>query len=170
MIIFSGIAAFSESLAQQIQYGIRTGINNNHKSNLDLSVYEIYIHGVPPIYLIADDDIFNPLDMSLEMTFSVMNDKTNNSLSFSLGPTIELFHYESIVFISAGIKPSLMTNYVFDEFNLGGRFNFKSHIELTASLIKNMNIGFGFEHISNAGLYKKNPGINLHYIEIAYTL
>lgn len=169
MIYFLSITMISSSFAQQVQFGIRTGINNNHKEKLDLSVYEIYILTFPPIYSMADN-IFDPLDISFEMALGVVSDKTNNSVLFSLGPTLKIIHYENIVSVSIGLKPSLITNHIFNDFDLGGTFNFKSYTALTTSLIKNINLGYRFEHISNAGLYEKNPGINFHYVDIVYVL
>jgi hypothetical protein len=63
-----------------------------------------------------------------------------------------------------------MTNHIFNNFDLGGTLNFKSHIALNVSPNKKINLGYRFEHISNAGLYEKNPGVNFHYIEIEYVL
>lgn len=169
MIYIWGITMLSSSFAQQVQYGIRTGINNNHKENLDISLYEIYIHTFPPIYSMADN-IFDSLDISFEMALGVVSDKANNSLLFSLGPTLKIIHYENIVSVSIGLKPSLITNHIFNDFDLGGTFNFKSHIAFTTSLIKKINLGYRFEHISNAGLYENNPGINFHFTDITYVL
>jgi|GEM_PF-6962771 len=159
----------TDSFAQQVQYGVRTGINDNHKKDLDLSVYEIYLHTEPPIYSIADN-IFGPLNISFETALGVVHDKTNSSLLFSMGPTLRLINFENIVSVSTGLKPSLMTNHIFNDFDLGGTFNFKSHIALTISPNKQINLGYRFEHISNAGLYEKNPGVNFHYVEVVYVL
>ncbi|KUG25721.1 hypothetical protein ASZ90_004449 [hydrocarbon metagenome] len=158
----------TDSFAQQVQYGVRTGINDNHKKDLDLSVYEIYLHTVPPLY--STDNILDDLNISLEMALGVVHDKTKSSLLFSMGPTLRLINYENIVSVSTGLKPSLMTNHIFNDFDFGGTFNFKSHIALTISPNKQINLGYRFEHISNAGLYEKNPGVNFHYVEVVYVL
>jgi hypothetical protein len=167
LICFSGTSRFIESYAQQVKYGIRTGINNNHKNNLDLSVYEIYLNNVPLIYSISGN-IFDPLDISFEMALGLVREKTNSSLLFSMGPTLKLIDYKSIVSISTGIKPSLITNHVFNDFDLGGIFNIKSYIDFTIALTKEFELGYRFEHISNAGLYEKNPGVNFHFVEVIY--
>lgn len=169
MIFLLSMAMLTDSFAQQVQYGVRTGINDNHEKDLDLSVYEIYLHTAPPIYSIADT-IFDLLNIYFETALGVVHDKKNSSLLFSMGPTLKLINYENIVSVSAGLKPSLITNHVFNNFDLGGTFNFKSNVALTISLNKKINLGYRFEHISNAGLYKKNPGVNFHYVEVVYDL
>lgn len=168
MILFLSMIMLTASFAQEIQYGIRTGINDNHKKDLDLSAYEIYLHTVPPLY--STDNFLDDLNISLEMALGVVHDKTNSSLLFSIGPTFKLINYGNIVTLSTGLKPSLITNHVFNNFDVGGAFNFKSYIDLTVSLYKHINFGYRFEHISNAGLYRKNPGINFHYIELVYII
>lgn len=169
LICFSGVSMLIESKAQQINYGIRAGINNNHKNKLDLSVYEIYLNGAPPICSVLGNIIY-PLNISFEMTLGLFTDKANKSFLVSVGPNLYLIEYDNIVFISTGIKPSFLTNHTFTEFDLGGDFNFISHIALIISLNEIFNLGYRFEHISNAGLYKNNPGVNLHFIELSFIL
>ena len=170
IIIFSlNTTMLTDSFAQQVQYGVRIGVNDTHKKDLDLSVYEIYLHTVPPIYSIADN-IYDPLNISFETALGVIRDKTNSTLLFSMGPTLKLFNYKNIVSFSTGLKPSLMTNHVFENFDLGGTFNFKSNVALIISPNKKINLGYRFEHISNAGLYENNPGVNFHYVEVVYVL
>ena len=31
-----------------------------------------------------------------------------------------------------------------------------------------MSLGYRFQHMSNAGLYNRNPGLNLHMVEFAW--
>lgn len=158
-----------DKFAQGVHYGIRTGINDSHKKDLDLCMYEVYLRTVPPIYSMTDN-IFDPLNISFEMALGVVRDKANSSLLLSMGPTLSLINYKNIFSVSTGLKPSLMTNHIFNNFDLGGTLNFKSHIALNILPNKKINLGYRFEHISNAGLYEKNPGVNFHYIEVEYVL
>lgn len=168
VIIFL-VVLIPNNFAQQAQYGVRTGVNDTHKKDLELSVYEIYLHTAPPLKSITDN-IFDPLDISFEMALGVVRDKANSSLLFSMGPTLRLINYKNIVSASTGFKPSLITNHLFNDFDLGGALNFKSHIALTISLDIPVELGYRFEHMSNAGLYQKNPGVNFHYVEVVYVL
>jgi lipid A 3-O-deacylase len=43
--------------------------------------------------------------------------------------------------------------------DLGGHFEFKTGGELAWRFDDNSRLGFLFDHISNAGIYKKNPGV-----------
>lgn len=44
--------------------------------------------------------------------------------------------------------------------NLGGVIEFRSGIEFHYSMLKFVGLGVGYHHISNASLYKRNPGAN----------
>lgn len=168
-IYFWVIILLSDSSAQQLNIGIRIGLNNSRKESLHISVYEIYLQNVPPITSMPDT-IFGFINIASEAAIGVMRDKINCSLLFSIGPTLKLINYKNIVSVSSGIKPSLITNRIFNDFDFGGIFNFKSHISFTISPSKEVYLGFRFEHISNAGLYEKNPGVNFHYVEFVYVL
>lgn len=43
--------------------------------------------------------------------------------------------------------------------SLGGTLEFRSSIELSYKLMNQNRVGIAFSHISNAGIYHKNPGI-----------
>lgn len=169
MIFFWGITLVTDNFAQSVQYGVRTGINDSHKKDLDLSVFEIYLRTVPPIYSPADN-FFSPLNISFEAAIGLLHDKANSALLFSMGPSVNLISFKNIFSVSTGIKPTILTNHFFNNFDLGGTLNFKSHIAANVSPNKKIIIGYRFEHISNAGLYEKNPGVNFHYIEFEYVL
>lgn len=166
-IVFLGIIMLNISNAQSKRYGIRTGINDNHKQNLNLAVYEIYLHTTPPLDSISKS-IFGSSTTSFEVSAGALLDKKNIAFLISSGPVLELINYENIFSALAGIKQGLMTDHNFGNYDLGGNFNFLSFFELTITLKKQITLGYRFEHISNAGIYEKNPGINFHHIGLAY--
>jgi hypothetical protein len=43
--------------------------------------------------------------------------------------------------------------------NLGGAIEFKTGAEFAYRFDDNSRLGFIFDHISNAGIYKRNPGV-----------
>ncbi len=168
-ISFSSMIMLNISIAQSKRYGIRTGINDNHKQNLNLTVSEIYLHTTPPLDSIFKS-IFGSSTTSFEVSAGALQDKKNIAFLISLRPVLELINYENIFSASAGIKPGLMTDHNFENYDLGGDFNFLSFFELTITFKKQINLGYRFEHISNAGVYEKNPGVNFHCVELVYII
>jgi hypothetical protein len=54
--------------------------------------------------------------------------------------------------------------------NLGGPIQFRNGLDLGFSTASGMEYGIGFEHLSNAGLYRPNPGINTAYLFASFAL
>ncbi len=84
--------------------------------------------------------------------------------------SIENYH----LFIKGGIGANYISSHKIGTRNLGGHFIFSDMISLGIELFAitnyKMEISYLFRHISNAGLYEKNPGVNFHYIEFEYVL
>jgi lipid A 3-O-deacylase len=85
---------------------------------------------------------------------------------FSAGPGIEFNFIKEFSFIEAGISPTFITRHAFKSNELGGLFNFTSYAGIYFSPLKSLTAGYRFQHMSNAGLYRPNPGVNLHILEI----
>ncbi len=65
-------------------------------------------------------------------------------------------------------RAALMTDHVFDEEDLGGAFIFIEYIGVNINLLPELTIGCYYQHMSNAGIYGNNPGVNLQIFEIRY--
>lgn len=72
---------------------------------------------------------------------------------------------DGLVAFDLGIRPLLISDHSFDDEDLGGALQFGSHAGLALS-IDRFTLSYRFEHISNAGIYGSNPGINLHLIGV----
>ncbi len=102
----------------------------------------------------------------LELTGGVLQDFSQNGMVFSAGPGVELNFIREFSFIEAGISPTFITRHAFKSNELGGMFNFTSYAGIYFSPLKSLIAGYRFQHMSNAGIYRANPGVNLHIIEI----
>ncbi len=65
-------------------------------------------------------------------------------------------------------RVALMTDHVFGKENLGGAFIFIEYIGINFYLQPELTIGCYYQHMSNAGIYGDNPGVNLQIFEIRY--
>lgn len=64
-----------------------------------------------------------------------------------------------------GLRPMLLSSHSFDEEDLGGVLQFGSHAGVALN-IDRFSLNYRFEHFSNAGLYDRNPGVNMHLIGV----
>lgn len=72
---------------------------------------------------------------------------------------------DGLVAFDVGFRPMLLSDHNFDEENLGGALQFGSHAGVALN-IDRFVLDYRFEHISNAGIYGRNPGVNLHMIGV----
>ena len=86
----------------------------------------------------------------------------------SIGPGLYFTGFKERIDISMGINPSIISKHKFGDENLGGTVQFTSHIGVNLNFTRHFTIGYRLQHMSNGILYDKNPGLNLHMIEMGY--
>jgi len=84
-----------------------------------------------------------------------------------LGPEIYL-NMAEIVQLHGGTHVGLLNQRSFVQRNFGGRFQFVNHGGLRVQVGEHFLAGYRFQHMSNADIYKENPGLNIHFIEFIY--
>ena len=149
--------------AQITSFGFRTGVNTFRQNNR-FRQYEIFVDTDLPYQKLLTQGI--SIQSKLELTGGVLQDFSENSMVFSAGPGLELDFIREYSFIEAGISPTFITKHSFRTNELGGLFNFTSYAGIYFSPLKFLIAGYRFQHMSNAGIYQPNPGVNLHIIEI----
>jgi Lipid A 3-O-deacylase (PagL) len=87
----------------------------------------------------------------------------------ALGPVVELRRGKFPVALEGGVSLSALSRSNFPERNLGGWFEFTDHVGLDWRVSKRFTLGWRFQHTSNAGIYQRNPGLNLQMVSAAYT-
>ena len=78
-----------------------------------------------------------------------------------VGPTLEYRLPADHWRLSLGVQSTLFSDYENDSRNLGGPFEFTSHLGLRWQSTPDWYLGVRVQHTSNAGIYDSNPGIDL---------
>jgi hypothetical protein len=86
----------------------------------------------------------------------------------TLGPTAVLGWKELPLTLDIGSSPTLLSRHHFGNRDFGGLFQFTTHIGLNWELLPHFQIGYRYQHMSNAGLFTPNPGLNLHMLGLSY--
>lgn len=86
----------------------------------------------------------------------------------SAGPSLALGMFSDRFTLDGGVEAGGVTRHDFKARDLGGPFLFTLHGGASVVLGWNLALGYRFQHLSNADLYDKNPGLNLHCLEIKY--
>ena len=79
----------------------------------------------------------------------------------AMGCDIALQYQDSPLEFEAGWRPTLMFRDRFGKDDYGGHFQFSSHAG-ASFYWKEVIVTYRYLHISNAGIYKENPGLDVH--------
>jgi hypothetical protein len=106
--------------------------------------------------------------LSLEASAGVIGADSEEGLVAAAGPGLAIGFWEDRLMAKAGVSPTFISKDRFGDEDLGGAVQFTSHIGLSAGVYRGLRVGYRFQHMSNAGLYDHNPGLNLHMLEVAW--
>ena len=86
----------------------------------------------------------------------------------TLGPTLVLRYKELPLSMEGGVSLTGLSRDVFGTKDLGSLFQFTSHIGFNVDISSGIRLGYRFQHMSNAGLAKPNPGLNMHMLGVSF--
>jgi hypothetical protein len=142
------------------------GVGARIGSSIDspsVSLHEIY--GRAPLPLLPAFANFG-LTLDLEGSVGRLSARSESGLVANLGPVLLWRRPDSPLMVEAGVRPGYLERHHFGRRNLGGAFTFASHIGAQVTLFRPLGLGYRLLHFSNAFLYDRNPGINLHVLQL----
>lgn len=80
-----------------------------------------------------------------------------------------IMHPEVPVRFDLGTGPTYISRTSLAGRDYGGHWQFTSHLAVQLALGPRLGVGYRLQHISNAGLYAENDGIDIHALEIRST-
>jgi len=105
------------------------------------------------------------LTTHLETTAGALTWKGETGFVGSFGPEVALEFFKSRFWIRGGSSVTGLSENVYGDHDLGGPFQFTSHVGFGFRVIDHLGIGYRFQHMSDAGIYNNNPGLNMHMLE-----
>jgi hypothetical protein len=104
----------------------------------------------------------------LELTGGWMGGRGDNAGFGTLGPGFVLGRGEFPLVIEAGVSPTLIGREQFGHTDFGTIFQFTTHVGLTWHATSRLDVGWRFEHMSNANIGPSNPGVNLYCFSVGW--
>jgi hypothetical protein len=92
----------------------------------------------------------------------------NNCFIGNLGPSLVIERKDFPLFLVGGIGPTFIGRTRFEKDDFGTRLQFTEHANLFWEPIRHLIVGYRFQHMSNAGFGRHNPGLNLHMLVLGY--
>jgi lipid A 3-O-deacylase len=163
-ILLCSIAGRSE--AQDYLVGLRAGTSFENNDSLDFRQVEAYAGvNLPWEWHTYWGLSFKP---RVEGSAGILNEEDQNGFVGTLGPVIELRHGKFPVTFEFGASPTYLSKYNFNILNIGGHFEFTDHVGLNWHITEHVTVGWRFQHMSNAGIYQHNPGLNQQMLSASY--
>ena len=163
LLKFISVLIFTASVFGQsnnsYSFGVRMGVSdNNYGKNFSHFETDYNLASPNPIYLYKN--IF--FSFGLNANTGIMESGDKIGFILSAGPQISfnLSNYKTNISLST--MPTYVTREMYKDFSIGGRFHFLSRIGILYRISEEMGIEYSFEHISNGGIVKPNPGVNFH--------
>ncbi|HEV2329482.1 MAG TPA: acyloxyacyl hydrolase [Verrucomicrobiae bacterium] len=103
-----------------------------------------------------------------EASVGCLHDEGKKAFVGTTGPVFELRARNFPVTLEGGVSLTAMSRYEFPNKDLGGWFQFTDHIGLNWHITKEFALGWRYQHTSNAGIYRRNPGLNLQMLSASY--
>ncbi len=163
--VVSGLSSAKDT--KFIAVGFRAGVSAVERDE-DFEQYEIFAsYGLPWCQKRPRNWIVRT---RLNATAGAIRGGAETGFISSVGPGIILSNTGDQISLDIGSRATFLSRSRFGRQTLGGRFHFTSYIGIAFQLGRNLGIGYRYQHMSNAGINKRNPGLNMHMFGISYRL
>jgi hypothetical protein len=157
--------AAAEESNRRWQAGGRLGFNDG-RNDEDFLQAEIFLAHLLPLPIAQNAPL--SFQIVFEGSAGVIGADSEEGLVAAAGPGLALGFWQDRLMVKAGVSPTFISRDRFGKEDLGGPVQFTSHVGLSAGVYRGLRVGYRFQHMSNAGLYDRNPGLNLHMLEVAW--
>lgn len=104
----------------------------------------------------------------LEANSGVLTGGGTTAFVGSVGPGFVFSGLKDRISIYLGVNPTIISRHRFGRDDLGGPFQFTSHIGMDFNIARHFAVGYRLQHMSNFVFYDSNPGLNLHMVEAVF--
>lgn len=104
----------------------------------------------------------------LDLSAGWLSGRGKDGFIGTVGPGLSLSRKESPLSFVGGINPTLLSRQVYGDKDFGIPFQFTSYAGLNLKLGSSFDVGYRFQHMSNAGLGSHNSGLSLNMFSVGY--
>ena len=85
----------------------------------------------------------------------------DTGLVVSVGPGLSLTSPRKRLLLGVGVNPSLVSKTEYGREDIGGPFQFTLYAGLSWIFYRGLSVDYRYQHMSNAGIYDENPGLDM---------
>jgi hypothetical protein len=108
------------------------------------------------------------LQSRLDLSIGWLGDHGNNALIATAGPSLVLGREPLPLSLEGGVSPAFISRHKFGSKDFGTEAQFTSYVGLNWDFAAHWRVSYRFQHMSNAGLGSKNPGLNMQFFGLSY--
>lgn len=109
------------------------------------------------------------LGTSGELDLSILQHDDEETVAASIATDLILSSPKDRFFLLSGIGAGVLEDEVLGDINFGGPFFFIFHAGAGLRLTPWLSLGYRYSHMSNGGIYDRNPSLNLNMVELRFT-
>ena len=152
---------------EKFEAGFRCGLTDDRNEE-DFLKYEFFFNWYLPWAWRPKSGWI--LASRLDFTGAALNAGGTTGFFGSVGPALAVRKTGWIVGVDLGVSAAVLSEDRYGDENLSGHITFMSHGGVSLFPIRNLSIGYEYQHISNAGIEQPNPGLNMHNVKISYRI
>ena len=165
LFVMTGEPAYGED-RPSFSVGFRTGFSMSGGMDESFNLYEaIGSFKLPWSYLWDSGWL---LTTDVDMTVGKLRGAQDNGFIASLGPAAAFTIPQGWMAFVAGFRVAYLDDYQYGGENFGGRLSFVSELGVEFRIYSGLKAGYRIRHMSNAGIYDNNPGLDMHVLELRY--
>lgn len=131
----------------------------------DFHQYEAFAaHSMRLTFNLSDDWVARGF---WEMSAGKLSHELTDAVVFTAGPVFKVQKQHEPWFLQIGSRPTLISEYTFGDVGYGGPFQFTSHAGIGWSF-SNVEVAYRIQHMSNASIYSRNDGLDIHVVELGW--
>jgi hypothetical protein len=146
--------------------GARTGIMVSGSMDTSFNLYEAIGSFRLPWSYAWDSGWL--LTSEVDITAGNLRASQDNGFIASAGPGIGVAIPQGWMSFVLGLRVVYLNDYQFGGEDLGGNLSFVEELGVEFRIYSGLKAGYRFQHISNAGIYDNNPGLDMHILELRY--
>ena len=151
---------------EKFDVGFRYGVTD-HRNDESFQKYDFFFNWYLPWAWRPKSGWI--LASRLDFTGAALSAAGTTGFLGSAGPALSVRKTGWIVGIDLGISPAFLSEDHYGEEDLSGHIQFMTHGGISLFPIRNLSIGYEYQHVSNADIEQPNPGLNMHNIQIGYS-
>jgi hypothetical protein len=165
IVLLSAVSFACRAWAEGIAFtGVQTGVSYRDDESF-MSVGWAAGHALPWSWRWSSGA---SLETGSDWSLGILYGGGSTGVIATVGPRAVLHTASRLWELDLGVSAALLSRTEFGEVDFGSVIQFISHFGVSRRMGEHFDLGYRFQHMSNAGLDRENPGLNLHLLRFSY--